>query len=515
MTELVTSNAPAVASASTRTVEGLILPYGERGSTTGGALTFAAGAVKIPKEIGRVKLFRDHTGQPQHAPAGHAVEIIERPAGLYGRFQISTTDDGNTALKDVQEKVRDAFSVELTNVKRQGATVVNAHLTAVALVAVPAYHNARVETISAAHTENGDTPMADEDYTPAPTEDDDQDAGSENRAPERPAAQVEDDGAQHSEPATPEGSVQAGNARRTRGVVTPAYMGTRKPELSMSQAANAVLAIQTGGTVHAELADITGTAMGDAEAPGWLGELWAGTAYQRRYAPLVTNRALTNWRVNGWRWVTKPTVDKYAGDKADIPTNTPTIEDFEAVATRWAGGHDLDRKFYDFKETQFLASYWRAMAEDYAKKSDQAIADYIIANARAAGSASSVWDAMFAAAEELDEELNVAPTFYIGNPADRRALANMTMNTAPAALDLLGVDLKRIEWSSKVPAGKLIAGHKAAVVNSELAGSPLRVEAEHIAKGGRDAALFGYQAIYSENPGGLVSVTIGATGGGE
>lgn len=504
------------------TVEGLILPYGETGRTTGGPLTFAAGAVLVPKEIERVKLMRDHTGQPNHSPVGYATEIVQRKNGLYGKFTVADTDDGRAAMADVRGRVRDAFSVELTDVKRQGSEIVQAHLTAVALVSVPAYHNARVD-LAASNTPDMEeatvtskTTIHASDYTP-PADDTEEDpegrlrSAEHREAPEAGPEDREPEG--KPDPDAAGDAVQAGRAGITRPAARPAYLGARKPELSLAAAAEAVLAIQTGGRVDAELADITGTAMGDAEAPGWLGELWAGTAYQRRYAPLVTNRALTNWRVAGWRWTTKPTVDKYAGDKADIPTNTPTIEDFEAVATRWAGGHDLDRKFYDFKESTFLQSYWRAITEDYAKKSDQAIADYIIANARAAGSASSLWDGMFAAAEELDGELNVTPTFYIGNPADRRALANMTMNTAPAALDLLGVDLKRIEWSTKVPAGTLIAGHKAAVINAELPGSPIRVEAEHIAKGGRDAALFGYQAIYSENPAGLVKVTIGAGDG--
>ena len=40
----------------------------------------------------------------------------------------------------------------------------------------------------------------------------------------------------------------------------------------------------------------------------------------------------------------------------------------------------------------------------------------------------------------------------------------------------------------------------------ELSGSPLRVEAEHIAKGGRDAALFGYTAKLLNRKEGLVKV---------
>ncbi|MHD0111144.1 hypothetical protein ACQX3I_12060, partial [Corynebacterium diphtheriae] len=48
--------------------------------------------------------------------------------------------------------------------------------------------------------------------------------------------------------------------------------------------------------------------------------------------------------------------------------------------------------------------------------------------------------------------------------------------------------------SEFVEKGTAIVGAKQAATFFELAGSPLRVEAEHIAKGGKDAALFGYTA---------------------
>lgn len=50
-------------------------------------------------------------------------------------------------------------------------------------------------------------------------------------------------------------------------------------------------------------------------------------------------------------------------------------------------------------------------------------------------------------------------------------------------------------------------GTKAAATHYELSGSPLRVEAEHIAKGGRDAALFGYTANMLNRPEGLQLVS--------
>ena len=62
--------------------------------------------------------------------------------------------------------------------------------------------------------------------------------------------------------------------------------------------------------------------------------------------------------------------------------------------------------------------------------------------------------------------------------------------------------------------GQLVAGARPAATFYELAGSPLRVEAEHLSHGGRDRALFGYTAHTLDNPDGLVKVQFAAPAGG-
>lgn len=543
-----TTAGAALASSATRTVSGRVLPYNVTGRTTGGAIQFAAGSVKVPRDLSRVKLMRDHTGQPGATPVGYATEITERPDGLWATFSVARTPDGDAALADVREKVRDGFSVEVDGVQQSGDQVTSALLSAVALVAVPAYADARVESISAHHTPERHPDMnaqalynhlratgksdadaralvaqaftqadADNVVDTTDTTTDDDNRRPAPSAPEPPAQPAPDEDRDDTSAADAGAQVGSAHARNTgsRPAAAPRPLvtaRTRKPALSLSAAAAAVHAIQTGGQVQCELSDITGTMMGDAEAPQWLGELFTGAAYRRRFIPLVTSRALRNWRVEGYRWTKKPIVDKYAGDKKEIPSGPVAIEPFEAVATRWAGGNDLDRKFYDFGQTEILESYWRAMTEDYSYKTDQAVGDFIVAGAQAnsVGTAANLWEGLFLADQALDDALNITPTFYLGNPADRLTLARTTQQQAPAYLDLLGVNLNAIQWSNKVPKGTLIAGHKLGVVNAELPGSPIRVEAEHIARGGRDAALFGYQAIYSEQTKALLSVKIGA-----
>ena len=59
----------------------------------------------------------------------------------------------------------------------------------------------------------------------------------------------------------------------------------------------------------------------------------------------------------------------------------------------------------------------------------------------------------------------------------------------------------------------MIAYAKPAMTFFELSGSPIRVQAEHIAKGGRDAALFGYYATLLNDQRGVVEVPIAPAAG--
>ena len=271
----------------------------------------------------------------------------------------------------------------------------------------------------------------------------------------------------------------------------------------------AVAGTESGAT-HAELADITDAGMIDRTAPQWLGELWSGVTYQRRIIPLMTQKPLTSRKAVGYRWVTKPGVEKYAGNKTAIPSKAASIEAVERESERWAGGNDLDRAFWDFKEREFLAAYWAAMAESYAYETDQDALQFLIANATAiTGTATGVQSAISRGSLAIDNVLHAPASFAIINPADLEQVLTLSQMDAPRYLGIAGTITDPANWttSDAVPAGTAIIGTKAAATHYELAGSPLRVEAEHIAKGGRDAALFGYTAKMINRPEGLVSVS--------
>lgn len=155
---MVASMAPA-AEQTKRTVTGLVVPWNTPGRTSAGPVSVAEGAVKLPADLGRVKLLRDHSDTANFSPVGYATSAEVTDEGLKMSFRIAEGDDGDAALADVKNRVRDALSVELVDTKVTNGTLKSGNLTAVALVPIPAFAEARVEMLTAAAAA-----VDDEDY---------------------------------------------------------------------------------------------------------------------------------------------------------------------------------------------------------------------------------------------------------------------------------------------------------------------------------------------------------------
>lgn len=502
-------DAPLTVASESRVISGRILPWHERGATSAGGLEFTPSAIRIPRDISRVKLLRDHS--PHGVPVGVMTSFENKPDGLYASFHIADTPDGDRAIEEARSHVRDSFSVEVGSLSRQGTAVQDSVLRGVALVPFPAFASALVDSVTAAEA---DAP-ADDDNEADEEVDDDDDGVNE------PAAADTDDDPQDQDKEglemhdSHEKTTDLAGAVVPGGLPAPASEAAAPALTTASDVADLVLAIRNGKAddeAYAELSDITNSAMIDAVAPAWLGRLWDGVTFQRRLVPLVTNAPLRGWKAVGYRWTTKPAVATYAGDKAEIPTNSPAIEAVEVEAQRWAGGHDIDRKFFDFNDSEFLAAYWAAMAESYAYETDKSLGEFLADNATAIETqAPDLIRAVATAAIEIDQALHTPATFAVINPADLTSVLSLSQLDAPRFMDLTPVSAPS-KWvtSEFVEKGSVIVGAKSAVTHFELAGSPLRAQAEHIAKGGFDAALFGYTASMVNKAEGLRSIKFGA-----
>jgi hypothetical protein len=462
-----------------RRMGGMVAPWGQPGNTSAGKLTLVDGSsVRVPQDLRRVKLVDYHQTPPQ--AIGYATSLEVTKAGLLMDFQLGTTAAATQALLEASEGLRDAFSVELTDVQvdAQG-NVTDSLLTAVALVPIPAYADARVTTVAAANHKEGTSNM------PEPTPTEVQAAATATIAVTGPV--VEQPPAEETPPTAEASLVAQLLANMSPAQVLATLSGqpvtsdggaaaapTGSAGYSRTEVSAALARVFTHASrpeLEAALSDITNTAIYETVGQdSYVGKLWEAKQYNRRFVDLLRPGTLTSWRIRGWKWGVKPVVADYAGDKAAISSNSPTVIPVEEEAARLAGGHDLDRKFKDFGDTEFLEAYFQAMTESYAVQSDAKALAFILASAstpagNATASGGDVLDGAILASSLLEELTDGAqPDYFLVNRADVR----------------------------------------------ELGGSPIRVEAVDVANGGIDEALFGYWGTILHDANGIVKTTLTA-----
>ena len=523
------------ASTLTRTLAGPVVRYGTVGRTSAGPLKVRPGALRFPEDLSRVKLTREHD---RSASRGYLTVVTDdpRPGGeLRAALRVSDGPDGDAALAEATDRTRDGFSFDVVDAVIEGDEITDALVIAIGQVGIPAYDDMRIDTVAASqntahpHTPTGEAPSM---LTPeelaelttlaamdAATLSDEQKARlAELVAKLAPAqAAAADDPSAAPPAATPAVSSVAASipAVPTGAGRTPAATTTTRPGALDAFVSTVVEALSPGGggstAITAALTDITNSGAGaNIDAPAWSGELWSGVSYEPVFSDLLTSGALTNWEGQGWRFVTKPEIADYAGDKAAIPSGPVTTEPATYTAARMAVGHDIDRKFYDFPNEAFLRAYVEAVRESWAVKLDAKIAAWITSHAVAVTGAGATAPSLLAAATSAVRAVKRRragrASWVLVNDDDLMDLMGVTQNTLPAFLSLFNIDPSNWRADPAVPAGTVIAGAKQSATVRTLPGSPIRVSAQHLAIGGIDEAFFGYWAIEEHHTSGIASV---------
>jgi hypothetical protein len=521
--------AALTASLNERTITGLVLPYGEDGRTSLGTVRASAGAVTVaPRVLGNV-------GHDRNAPAAVMLASQETPRGLSMTFQVPPTARGDELLAEVAAGLRTGLSVEVDGPVIRSGQLTAGVITWVGFVTEPAFPSAQVAMTAA------DTPD-DEDDTEDVAEVIDATTDGQTTLVETTAATVEvtvtDPPAPDDEPSTddteddtmpdapataataaPRGLTAAATQRRTGAAFTASTFGGFRGFVEALTAAHR----NRDHRLLASLTDITQTAHGvEVQVPDYVGELWSGRSYQRRYVPLVTNKALTSYTVKGWRFTAPPTVAAWSGDKTAVPSNAVTTEAVSVDAERLAGAHDIDRKFRDFGDTEFFDAYYRALTESYAIQSDAACLAFIEDSATQVAPGQVETTGNVAAAAIVDAALAVldkgAPSFAVVSSQLYRALL---LTPRDQLLELLSMSLGledgsmagfSVVGSTTLTPGSAIVGVSNAVTWHELGGgAPIRVEAIDMVEGGVDAGVFGYYAVLLNDAAGLAQVTAAAS----
>lgn len=148
----------------TRTLRGLIVPFGAVGNTSAGAVEFH------PEAFGQIKaeeivLNMEHE---RTRPLGRGIAGSEKitPAGIEMAFKIAPTTAGTDALIEAQEGLRPAFSIEASaneyTIEKGVMKVSRATLTGVAHVTNPAFKAAQITEVAASEEEETQAPEAEE-----------------------------------------------------------------------------------------------------------------------------------------------------------------------------------------------------------------------------------------------------------------------------------------------------------------------------------------------------------------
>ena len=136
-----------------RIIAGKIVPFGEVGNTSAGAVVFAKDSIQI-ETASKIKMLFQHKNDK---PIGRMQKFQVTEDGIYAQFKMSSSQQGSDALILASEGLVDGLSVgvEVISSKRKKdyIEVTAATLREVSLVESPAFTNANVTKVAASESE--------------------------------------------------------------------------------------------------------------------------------------------------------------------------------------------------------------------------------------------------------------------------------------------------------------------------------------------------------------------------
>ena len=511
-----------------RSLRALLLPWGElsRQSPTTTPIRFSRGRVKVPRDISIVGA---NVGHDHFAPVGRAAQISDTEKGIVGVFSIAATDEGDQLLADAKAAWDSGsplkVSPELRNITRNGEEGIFAELIGVAFVPDGAFQSAAVFSFATALDEAPATaPDGETDAdkiarlerelaqanTPPTTEP--APAGTDNK-PEAPAPTAEETivglpntlGAKTGSPASTE------EQPVTKREAFAIFEAIRSGEATEEMLARINPTLSKGQNGMFALNDVKYTGAGsvqpDERRSQWIDQVWDGRTYVQKVLALFNHKDLTAKVVSGFRWTTKPGGGTWAGNKANIPSNTPATEPVTATAAFYAGGHDHAIEHQIFDTPGYFESYFAMEAESYAEWADGQVRTAVLAAATSVEADNpggltigAGWSALIDGATEVINA-NALPSFALVAPALWKSMMKVpnsdTLGYLDAALGLEAGTLDRsgfvIRPLAALAVGNILVGAKEAATVHELPGL-IKITAPDTVKGGIDTNVIGAAA---------------------
>jgi hypothetical protein len=160
----------AAADVRERTIEGVLVPYGEVGRIQGVDYRFAPGSVELARS--RTPLLVDHD---RGRPVGVLAELVDTERAALGRFQVDATVDGDVALVQAASGSRGSLSIGADIVEADKGPdgvvdVTKARVVEVSTLAIGAFAGAGVTRVAAEQDEPEPEPEAEPEPNPDQTE---------------------------------------------------------------------------------------------------------------------------------------------------------------------------------------------------------------------------------------------------------------------------------------------------------------------------------------------------------
>lgn len=145
------------ADADSRTLTGIIVPFGRPGRTSLGPVIFEVGSITNLDDPGSIKLLMEHDAT---RPVGRFMEFTPTPAGIIGKAKVTNTTAGTDLLVEASEQLRDGFSVGVRvnkhDIRKGVMHVLDATLEEVSAVARPAFDDARIVDVAASEPDEAE-----------------------------------------------------------------------------------------------------------------------------------------------------------------------------------------------------------------------------------------------------------------------------------------------------------------------------------------------------------------------
>lgn len=553
------------------TATGLLVPFGVKARSNLGEFEVDPDVFEIPEDPTGASLNVEHRREDV---VGGLSRVWQQPEGILAAMRFANTPAGRQAFNDAKAGKRKHLSVEAAGVRIRNGRAIAGRIFGAAVVERPAFEGA---TLLAAE----DTPAA--QITP-----DEQSTGPEHLlidATELPEDITVATPAGETATYTPEADPAEDNQEEGGSIVTataiqpgqqtpapavPSTLLATAPGVDAEQITKAyelgtifasIAAVKNGAPdkkdaemLLAALSDIkvnaTGgltTAASGVIQPEWVGKVWQGRTYARKFMDLVVHAFGINVSGRkGWKLDQGTAlVQSWSGNKAEISSGTGSTSVISATRRAYGWAADFAREFWDLNGgEEVVAAFIQGVVDSYAKVTDlDALADILGAASGSVNQTTGVITADGSSIEapatdfptEYSEAMGIVidaidavtdadddPGFVLVNSAAWRQLRFTPKDLVPEYVTFSvngdgtgtgdGVIVKRAPDDAFDDAGfdntepAAVAGSRNSIEFREQGETPINLEALDIAKGGIDKAVIGYLETFVVRPESLVAI---------